>query len=152
MNVTIKMHTVCMVKQGNRVLLLNRLHDPIIQGYIAPGGKIEFPESPSAGAIREVKEETGLQVKGLVYKGLHQFVNEEKGEWYLIYNYLAEEFDGELRDSAEGALEWVPIEEVPKMKALPSFTRRFPLFFEPGTFEINTRWDESGFEESIIRT
>jgi 8-oxo-dGTP diphosphatase len=148
----IKLHTVCMVRQGEKVLLLNRLNDPTIQGYIAPGGKIEFPESPSEGAIREVREETGLVVRDLVYKGLHEFVNEERSERYVIFNYITESFAGDLLEAPpEGALEWVSLADLADLPMLRSFRTRFPLFFEPGTFEIHTKWNDSGYEESVVR-
>lgn len=63
-DVNYKMWTLCMVQDEDRALMLNRTHDNF-KGYIAPGGKLEFPESPIEGAIREVKEETGLIVKNL---------------------------------------------------------------------------------------
>lgn len=152
MAVTIKLHTVVLIKRDDKVLLVNRVADPIIQGYIPPGGKVDFPESLTACAIREVQEETGLTVTNLVYKGLHQFVNQAKAERYMIFNYLAEGAEGDLLESPpEGALEWVPIADVPSLPLNNSFRRRFPLFFEPGTFEMHTEWDENGFTERVTR-
>lgn len=152
MSVTYKLHTVCVVRRGDSVLLINRTHDPVIRGYIAPGGKIEFPESPVDGAIREVQEETGLRVTALQYKGLHEFVSERQGERYMIFNYLATRFEGELRpESPEGRVEWVPISQLESLPMLPSVRRRLPLFFEPGVFEIHTRWDEAEQEETVHR-
>lgn len=152
MAVTIKLHTVVLIKRDDNVLLVNRVADPIIKGYIPPGGKVEFPESLTACAIREVREETGLTVTNLVYKGLHQFVNQARAERYMIFNYLAESATGDLLASPpEGALEWVPITAVPTLPLNDSFRRRFPLFFEPGTFEIHTEWDEDGFLDTRSR-
>lgn len=72
--ITYGMYTMCMVKDGDRVLLMNRPDSKGFPGYLAPGGKIEFPESLTEGAIREVYEETGLRVSGLIYKGLDEYV------------------------------------------------------------------------------
>lgn len=48
----------------NKVLI--RLHDKIKQ-WIAPGGHVELDETPEVAAIREAKEETGLDVE--LYRG-----------------------------------------------------------------------------------
>lgn len=72
-----KFWTVCMIQNQDKVLLLDRQHDHF-NGFIPPGGKVEFPESFVECAIREVKEETGLDVKNLKYKGIYEYVNPEK--------------------------------------------------------------------------
>ena len=69
-NINYKVWTLCMIQDGDRVLMLNRNHDHF-QGYIPPGGKLEFPESPVEGAIREVKEETGLGIGVMSVEQFH---------------------------------------------------------------------------------
>ncbi|MBB4824876.1 ADP-ribose pyrophosphatase YjhB (NUDIX family) [Sporosarcina luteola] len=63
-----KFWTVCMVQDGDCILLLDRQHDQF-KGFIPPGGKVEFPKSFTDAAIREVKDEAGLKVSDLVFKG-----------------------------------------------------------------------------------
>jgi len=151
--VTTRLHTVCLIQDRGRVLLLDRRDHPNIRGYIAPGGKIDFPESPVEGAIREVREETGLRVSGLVYKGLHEFVNPDLGERYMVFNYLATTIEGELlTDPPEGRLQWVSIEDALSFPLERSFRARFPYFFEPGTFEIHMKWGGEAQEETVVRT
>ena len=137
------MYTMCLVQDGDKVLLLNRPDKRGFPGYIGPGGKVEFPESLTEGAIREVYEETGLKVKNVVYKGLDEFVDPNKNYRYMVFNYLATEFEGELLEHPpEGELVWVPIREALDLPMQSWFNRRFPLFFEEGTFEIYAVWDE----------
>lgn len=40
-----KIYTMCMIKDGDNVLLINRPDKLGFPGYLAPGGKVEFPES-----------------------------------------------------------------------------------------------------------
>lgn len=135
-NLTHKIYTMCMVQSGSKVLLINRPDDKGFPGYIAPGGKVDFPESIVNGAIREVREETGLIVKDIIYKGLEEFCDPEQGLRYMVFNYLATSFEGELLDHPpEGELVWVEIEEALGLPMQDWFERRFSMFFEPGTFE-----------------
>lgn len=96
-----------------------------------PGGKVEFPESIVESAIREVKEETGLEVRNLIYKGLYEYVNPVAKDRYMIFNYITKDFEGELlKDAPEGKAVWVDIESAYKLPMQPSIRRRFPLFFK----------------------
>lgn len=137
------MHTMCMVQDGDRVLLINRPDSKGFPGYLAPGGKLEFPESLTEGAIREVFEETGLRVSGLIYKGLDEYVVPSTNYRYMVFNYLATSYEGELLDNPpEGELVWVPIQEALDLPMQSWFRRKFPLFFKEGTFEISVVWNE----------
>lgn len=145
-----KMWTVCMIQDGNKVLLIHRTHDSF-KGFIPPGGKVDFPESIVQGAIREVQEETGLFVKNIIYKGLYEYVNPKAKERYMIFNYLATEFEGELlQDPPEGTLHWVDIQDLNTIEMPLSMRRRIPYFFEPGTFEIQVTWDQDTDSEQDV--
>lgn len=149
-HMNVKFWTVCMVRSGDDVLLLDRQHDDH-KGFIPPGGKVEFLESFTASAIREVKEETGLEVSDLIYKGLYEYVNPEKNDRYMIFNYISSTYTGELLENApEGKPVWVSIEEAAQLPMMDSIKRRFPLFFEEGTFEIQVEWDNEKDQEGKV--
>lgn len=142
-DITYKIYTMCMVEKENKVLLINRPDQMGFPGYIAPGGKVDFPESIVSGAIREVMEETGLIVKEIIYKGLDEFCDPEKGLRYMVFNYLATSFEGDLLENPpEGELIWIEKEKAMVLPMQDWFKRRFPLFFEPGTFELSFVWSE----------
>jgi 8-oxo-dGTP diphosphatase len=146
-----KFWTMCLIQDNDKVLLLDRKHDDF-KGFIPPGGKVEFPESFVEGAIREVKEETGLEVSNLVYKGLYEYVNTDKNDRYMIFNYITKDFQGELlQNSPEGKPMWVSIKEIEDLPMQESIKRRLPLFFEEGTFEFQVFWDnEKDIEGEVV--
>lgn len=84
MSVEHRLFTMCMIQNGDKVLLVKRPDERGFPGYLAPGGKIDFPESLVDGAIREVKEETGLDVSNLVFKGIDEYVNPKKNVRYMV--------------------------------------------------------------------
>lgn len=151
----ITLMTMCLVLDGDRVLLIERPPEKGFPGFIGAGGKVDYPESIAEGAIREVKEETGLTVTKLIYKGLDEFTDLSNQSRYMVFNYIATEFEGELLENPpEGALKWVPIKEAMALPMQSWFRERFPLFFEEGTFEVHKRWDgvqKDALKESVMK-
>ena len=71
------------------------------------GGKFEAGETPEECVQREVLEESGLVIQNPHLHGLLMFPNFKGNDWY-VFVYTATEFTGELIDSPEGKLEWIP--------------------------------------------
>lgn len=142
-DIEVKLYTMCVVRDGDRILLMNRPLENGFPGWIAAGGKVDFPESLTEGAIREVKEETGLAVSNLTYKGLDEFVDVNERYRYMVFNYITDTFEGELLDNPpEGELRWIPLDELVHYPMQDWFRERLTYFFEDGTFEIYALWDE----------
>jgi 8-oxo-dGTP diphosphatase len=53
---------VTVILRGQKVLMQYKLRGPFINVWNLPGGKLEEGEEPKQGAIREVREETGLDI------------------------------------------------------------------------------------------
>ena len=96
---------------GN-VLLMYRNKQPNKGLWIGPGGKVDIGESPHDCARRELLEETGLQARNLLFRGLISEVSPRPDWQWLMFLYVATEFSGELiGDEREGHLRWWPIED-----------------------------------------
>jgi len=108
-----KLATLCYVidRKNNATLMLHRIkkqndyHEGKWNGL---GGKFLPGETPEECAAREIKEESGLTVKSLTMKGFISFpLFDTKDDWY-VFLFTADQFEGELINSTEGNLEWVP--------------------------------------------
>lgn len=105
--------TVTYLFKDGKVLLQKKAPGRFGEGkWNGPGGKIEKWEPPAISAIREVREETGLEVKNIVPAGLLIF-NEEGGKEFAVHVFTTEHFEGEIKASDEGELKWFSIDRLP---------------------------------------
>lgn len=97
------------VKDGNYLMLLRnkKENDKSAGKWVGIGGKIENGESPDDALIREVKEETGLNVKEFNIKGIVTYPEFYPGVTEYMYIYEVTDFDGELIECNEGELKWI---------------------------------------------
>lgn len=106
---------MCMITDGaGNVLVLDR-QNPDWPGVTFPGGHVEPGESFTESVIREVQEETGLTVEDPVLCGIKQFQTESDAR-YVVFFYKATRYSGVLQSSSEGAVYWVPRQELHKQK------------------------------------
>lgn len=107
--------TLCYLEKDGAYLMLHRVkkkNDENRDKWIGIGGKFEYGESPFDCARREIKEETGLSVKNLKYRGIVTFVSNEYGTEYM-HLFTSESFFGEMNtDCDEGELLWVKKEKI----------------------------------------
>ncbi len=62
--VTVDLAVFALVGPELRVLMIRRQHDPFAGSWALPGGFLEIDEAIEAGALRELREETGLEASG----------------------------------------------------------------------------------------
>ncbi|MBE5951725.1 MAG: 8-oxo-dGTP diphosphatase [Lachnospiraceae bacterium] len=100
---------LCLIRNGEKYLLQDRIKEDW-RGYTLPGGHIEPGESIVDAVIRETREETGLLIKNPKLCGVKQFPIEEGR--YLVFLFVADEFEGEVVSSPEGEMHWISREEL----------------------------------------
>jgi 8-oxo-dGTP diphosphatase len=94
------------VHRGARVLLVKRKFPPNEGRWALPGGLVELGETVEHAAVREVKEETGLDV---VLEALLDVQTDIHGEpsspeyHYVLVDYAAKPTKGKLRLNDESA-------------------------------------------------
>ena len=109
------------------------------------GGKFELGESPEECAIREIKEESGLDVINVKMKGIITFpMFDGKDDWY-VFLFVADQFSGELIDSPEGKLEWVPTEKLTEINLWDGDKIFIPWLFEDKFFSAKFNYKDGAF-------
>lgn len=107
--------TLCYLEQDGKYLMLYRnkkKQDPNAGKWIGVGGKLEPGETPEMCLLREVREETGLELTAYEARGIIYF-RSDVWEDEVMYLYTATGFQGTLtRDCSEGELRWIPFEEI----------------------------------------
>lgn len=110
--------TLCYLRRHNQTLMLcrNKKTNDIHHGkWNGLGGKFEPGETPEECAIREIREESGLIVKNPELRGVITFpLFDGRNDW-LVFVFVAPSFDGDLIESAEGDLAWIPDSDLLKL-------------------------------------
>ncbi|MGE5679467.1 MAG: NUDIX hydrolase [Bacillota bacterium] len=113
-----KLATLCYLKHNGSTLMLHRIkkkNDMHEGKWNGLGGKLENGESPEECVIREVKEESGLEI---IDPKLHGFITfpafDGFEDWY-VFVFTASQFKGELIDSNEGVLQWISDSDLLKL-------------------------------------
>lgn len=134
---THKVAVIGYVYRKGRFLLLKRQEPPQI--WVPPGGRLHLDEDPAAGLQREVREETGLEIRVL------QPANIWFGEWQpgaplLSIDFLVEITGGELRLSGEhSAYAWASAAELAQGR---------PVALDP---EVGFKPDDFRHAERLMR-
>lgn len=105
--------SVLPIKDG-KVLLAKRGRDPHKGAYDIIGGFVEADELPEDAAVREAKEEAGLDIKITSLLGTYVDRYGDDGDYTLNLHYIGEIVGGEMKPMDDvAALEWIDIDEVP---------------------------------------
>ena len=119
---------VLLIRDG-KVLLGRRHDDPKkadseLHGegkWTCPGGKMDFHETLFGQAIKEVKEETGIEVRKLKISSV---ANERVPDKHFVtINFVATEFSGEPKVMEPDEIvewRWFPLDKLPENLFSPS--------------------------------
>ena len=111
----VKNTTLCYIEKDGAYLMLHRIkkkNDENEGKWIGIGGKFEPGESPEECLLREVREETGLTLTRFRYRGIVTFVSDLFPAGEYMHLFTATEYEGEILQSDEGDLAFIPKEKV----------------------------------------
>lgn len=105
-------YTICFIKRGDEILLLNRESPSWMGRWNGLGGKIENGESPLECVLREVYEEAEIQLEHAECKGIVSWTKSggSKGGMYVFVAELPEAIHYETpKKTDEGIIDWKEI-------------------------------------------
>lgn len=127
-------------KTTNKFLVQQRIKS--WKGISFPGGHVEPGESFVDSAIREIKEETGLDIKNLKSCGVIHWSHSKRKNRYIVFLYKTSDFSGTLlEETEEGKVFWASIEEIQNMELSRNFEKYIPMFFNDSS-EFYCLWNE----------
>jgi len=110
------------VARENKILLVDRPHQPWKGYYGPPGGGVRKGENLKDAIIREVFEETGLKVKVKRFMGSF-VIRHQVGTDVRMYMFECEKVGGKLKARSDvNAVFWTKADAVLKLR-VPSFLR-----------------------------
>lgn len=129
----VELTVLCLIQNDDKILLQNRAKNDW-QGYALPGGHVEPGESFVDAVIREMKEETGLDIIKPRLAGVKQFPI--KNGRYVVFLFKATEFTGTLKSSEEGEIEWIDYRHLSEIKAVDDFYDLLRVINDPNLTEF----------------
>ncbi|MBO4856231.1 MAG: 8-oxo-dGTP diphosphatase [Bacilli bacterium] len=123
------------IKKDGQFLMLyrNKKEHDINKGkWIGIGGHIEEGETKEQALVREIKEETGLNVLHYIYRGELLFVNNDFEE--VMYLYLVDDISGNVIDCDEGELAWVKQNDLMSLNMWEGDYKFLPLLINTDEF------------------
>lgn len=126
---------LCMVYDTDRNILVENRNDEHWGGIAFPGGHVEKGEPFVESVIREVREETGLEIRSPRLCGVKQFTHYD-GSRYIVFLFKTDQFSGTIKSSDEGEVFWIKRSELDKYKTVADFDKLLEVFDNDGLSEF----------------
>ena len=124
---------LCFVRDGDRLLLIHKKTGLGAGKVNAPGGRIDPGEAAEEAAVREVREEVGVEASGLTKAGelSFQFV-----DGYALHGvvFFASAHSGAPHETREADPFWCPIDAIPYERMWEDDRYWLPLALEGRPF------------------
>lgn len=143
---------MCMISDGKgNVVVQNKVNNEYWHGWNFPGGHVEKGEYITPSVIREVKEETGLDIKEPKLCGIKEFHKMKDGKRYIVFLYSSDKFSGELKSSNEGEIFWYPLSDLIKSdKLIDGFGDMLKVFTDENITEVFYERNEDEVKTNFI--
>jgi 8-oxo-dGTP diphosphatase len=123
---------LAVVLRGERALIVRRAQQPNAGRWGFPGGVLELGETVAEGAMRELREETGVVAEAAGWLNIHDAISrDDEGQVQFHYTLIAmrgvwRSGDGIAADDA-AACAWASRDDIVAGR-YPTFSTLLPLF------------------------
>jgi 8-oxo-dGTP diphosphatase len=145
--------TLCFITHGDEVLLLRGAPTKRIwpNKYNGVGGHVEVDEDVYTSALREMKEETGLDVDDVQLRGV---INVDAGQevGIIVFVFTARALGQELKSSPEGTLEWIKRDQINALDLVEDLPELVPrvLAMQPDDLPFFARYHYDDHDRLVI--
>ncbi len=106
---------------GDQLVLMRRRKQPNLGLWSPPGGKVEPGESPIEAALRELREETGLEGENPRLAAIISERDPTRGEAWMVFAVrVSIDAPRLLPPHAEGDPVWIPLARIPTLPLPPA--------------------------------
>jgi len=131
---------LCFILRDGQILLIRKKRGLGAGKINAPGGKIDPGETALDAAVRETFEELGIRPLGAEQRGELHFQFRDGYSLHCTV-FLAFDFAGEPRETAEALPLWTPLDKIPYDEMWPDDRHWLPLLISgvhfAGYFEFD---------------
>ncbi len=130
-----KILTLVLVREKGRVLLGMKKRGFGAGRWNGFGGKVTEGETIENAALREIKEEAGIEVQDLEKRGIIEFEFQGDPQILEVHIFSSQSFSGTPTESEEMKPAWFDIEKIPFEEMWPDDIYWFPLFLDNKKFK-----------------
>jgi mutator protein MutT len=112
------------IMQDERILLVRRSNPPLQGEWSIPGGVVETGETTKEAIVREVREETGLEIEVVRLAEVFERIvrdRESRVQYhFVLIDYLCQVIAGEAHAASDvSEVRWVRTDELEKFAVAP---------------------------------
>lgn len=138
-----KLLTLCIIHQHPKILLGLKKRGFGQGRWNGFGGKVSPGETIEEAAQREVREEAGVEIRGLEKAGIIEFEFQGNPEILEVHVFRSEDFSGLPAESEEMKPRWFHVDEIPFDDMWPDDEHWFPLLLAGKKFKGKFLFGES---------
>ena len=110
------------VTRDNAILMTERKYSPFKGMWALPGGHLEFGEKLEEAAIRETKEETGINIAVTGFLKFDNIITTELGKSFhaVIFHFQGDYISGQVTSASDAKnANWIGLEDLSNYNLSP---------------------------------